>query len=716
MDEEAGLQEPLMPVIQEDEELSRASSTAVRSTESPFAAAQGGGFSQYGSQSLDRRSVDRAASGLGRGLPHSQSMGAADLRDFNQYSHTNKAGVASNAEARASWLRVRNKVMGHPELSRTISQLLHQPGQLQGIDFKRKHDEADLLHAALRAQCKITCVDYNASQVALREGITNETLQEFLDAPRPSWSRVRWINIDGLSWDVIQRCALHFDLHPLSVEDCVHVPQRIKADFYDHFLYVSLNLVSLVSYTTLQDAGSEPGFGPGVDEEGAPPSAWSTNSSRTPQKCSNRPGSTSQQPEPPQHQRSYSGTSSTTFQPELGKQPVRRLLSSTSMQHAGAQEKGRTASTTTPRAVEVAAEQVAIFLLEGNTIISMFQNDGGPVTRPLWAQLREARTLARDAEDASYLLNLLLDAIVDSAFPVVEAFAELIGAYESCVLERQPRPSNTRDLHVVTGDLATLRRTIQPTYNLVTALRAHAQASQEALGAMPGSPMHISPFSQAPGYAPITFAPDDSQAHSAQSPSDVATGGERGIIGNGHDEHDTHGGSIHNNALFHANGHPAMGNISSGASSPQHPFPGLPPHQHPPPPYQHHHWQPMSPHAMQQKVLISRLTKTYLSDVQDHLSSTLDSINSLSEQCRDLIALIFNLAAHQTNQSMQALTVVSVLFLPLTFLAGIYGMNFDNIPELHWEYGYAYFFCMCGVIGLVFLITMYRMGLLNGNG
>jgi len=45
-------------------------------------------------------------------------------------------------------------------------------------------------------------------------------------------------------------------------------------------------------------------------------------------------------------------------------------------------------------------------------------------------------------------------------------------------------------------DLATLRRTIQPTYNLVTALRAHAQASQEALGAMPGSPLHISPFSQ----------------------------------------------------------------------------------------------------------------------------------------------------------------------------------------------------------------------------
>lgn len=52
---------------------------------------------------------------------------------------------------------------------------------------------------------------------------------------------------------------------------------------------------------------------------------------------------------------------------------------------------------------------------------------------------------------------------------------------------------------LLSADLATLRRTIQPTYNLVTALRAHAQASQEAMGAMPGGPMNISPFSQVRG-------------------------------------------------------------------------------------------------------------------------------------------------------------------------------------------------------------------------
>jgi len=58
-----------------------------------------------------------------------------------------------------------------------------------------------------------------------------------------------------------------------------------------------------------------------------------------------------------------------------------------------------------------------------------------------------------------------------------------------------PLPFTLILTHIHT-DLATLRRTIQPTYNLVTALRAHAQASQEALGAMPGQPAHISPFSQ----------------------------------------------------------------------------------------------------------------------------------------------------------------------------------------------------------------------------
>lgn len=52
------------------------------------------------------------------------------------------------------------------------------------------------------------------------------------------------------------------------------------------------------------------------------------------------------------------------------------------------------------------------------------------------------------------------------------------------------------------------------------------------------------------------------------------------------------------------------------------------------------------------------------------------------------------------NEVMKILTVISSIFMPLTFIAGIYGMNFDNLPELHWEY--SYFF----VLGLMFLIVL----------
>jgi magnesium transporter len=61
---------------------------------------------------------------------------------------------------------------------------------------------------------------------------------------------------------------------------------------------------------------------------------------------------------------------------------------------------------------------------------------------------------------------------------------------------------------------------------------------------------------------------------------------------------------------------------------------------------------------------------------------------------------------------MKRLTVVSVIFLPLTFLCGVYGMNFDRLPELHWTYGYAFFWAL--VVGIVggLLVLMRRSGIL----
>ena len=64
---------------------------------------------------------------------------------------------------------------------------------------------------------------------------------------------------------------------------------------------------------------------------------------------------------------------------------------------------------------------------------------------------------------------------------------------------------------------------------------------------------------------------------------------------------------------------------------------------------------------------------------------------------------------------MQMLSVMSSVFLPLSFLAGVYGTNFTILPELHWEYGYLYFWAMCCLLAASFLLLIKRMGMLGYN-
>ena len=60
------------------------------------------------------------------------------------------------------------------------------------------------------------------------------------------------------------------------------------------------------------------------------------------------------------------------------------------------------------------------------------------------------------------------------------------------------------------------------------------------------------------------------------------------------------------------------------------------------------------------------------------------------EICGDLINGYLSISSHQLNNTMKVLTVITAIFVPLTFIVGVYGMNFDNMPELHWHYGYFY--------------------------
>ena len=92
--------------------------------------------------------------------------------------------------------------------------------------------------------------------------------------------------------------------------------------------------------------------------------------------------------------------------------------------------------------------------------------------------------------------------------------------------------------------------------------------------------------------------------------------------------------------------------------------------------------------------------KKYYFDIKDHCIQMLESIETLYQKLESGINLYFSYQGHRMNQVMKTLTVVAAIFIPLTFIAGIYGMNFEYMPELSWEWGY---FGVWGIIITLFV-------------
>jgi magnesium transporter len=120
--------------------------------------------------------------------------------------------------------------------------------------------------------------------------------------------------------------------------------------------------------------------------------------------------------------------------------------------------------------------------------------------------------------------------------------------------------------------------------------------------------------------------------------------------------------------------------------------------------------------------LIDEQAKVYIRDAYDHCIQIIDMVESLKEISASNIDMYLSIISNRMNEIMKVLTIISSIFIPLTFIAGIYGMNFsredpvtgkimpDNMPELYQEHGYEYTMIVMGLIAVVQVLYFWRKG------
>lgn len=102
--------------------------------------------------------------------------------------------------------------------------------------------------------------------------------------------------------------------------------------------------------------------------------------------------------------------------------------------------------------------------------------------------------------------------------------------------------------------------------------------------------------------------------------------------------------------------------------------------------------------------------RIYFSDIHDHLLKLSDMIESSREITSDMRDSYLSINSNRMNTNMMVLTVITTIFIPLTFVAGIYGMNFEYMPELTWKYGYFIVLGIMTCIGILMFLWFKRKG------
>lgn len=455
------------------------------------------------------------------------------------------------------------------------------PGAEPGVDVRR--DSAYLNYGHIRQNCQIEIADYSSVRSSFGR-MTNVEFINFLGNPsaseREPWVKVRWINVGGISWDVIRALALKYDLHPLALEDVLHLPgsPRSGVDYYKKHLFIRV-----LSHTLNQNDQIEPNFLeqfarspspeplrssndidglPAYTTEENPPSGFASKLSRkfrSPHKSATiEPGGYDVEnidvSKPPNNGSTvnYGSFYAAYDQGQMVNKTVLKLVQEL-------REGGR---------VEVNIKPVYIFLSKDGTVISIHPDNNLRFTEPIRRRLMQRDTGLRTTADASFLVHGILDLIVDSALEIIDAYQRKIIELEQQILLKAKMKA-VRQLHIISGDLILHKRTLTPVKTLIYSLRRYDLDRTVAL----------------------------------------------------HDQKDEGGKKVEG--------------------------------------------------------YMTHRTTIYLADVHDHMEYILTSIEMFAGISENLINYSFNMSSHEMNEVMRTLTVVTVLFVPLTLLTGYFGMNFE---------------------------------------
>ncbi|GLB43551.1 putative corA-like Mg2+ transporter protein [Lyophyllum shimeji] len=365
-------------------------------------------------------------------------------------------------------------------------------GAEPGVNPRRA--SANLLYGHIRQDCEIEVIDYSSVRSSAGR-MTNAEFVNLLSDPAASakepWVKVRWINIGGLSWDVIRAVSIKYDLHPLAIEDLFHTrsQNRSKADYYPKHLFLRVLCHELGN----GDAGA------GAGSESAAYGSTLTDAPRSESPVPHREHGDLEKAAMEQEEEGLGmyeaemmakqsrrrrrrflpfGKGQRDVESMLGGDKTPRSSLARLMSGAAQKRQKRVEHQITLDAlkqgerVDVKVSPMFIFLLGDGTVISFHTATTLDFTAAISKRLHQRDTGLRTSADPSLLVHAILDLIVDNALEVIDEYHAKINMFERAVLLK-PNAKIVRHLHILSGDLIMHKRTLEPIKTLIYGLRRY---------------------------------------------------------------------------------------------------------------------------------------------------------------------------------------------------------------------------------------------------